>query len=162
MTLFTTRTVRKGVFATVSTGPPCVGLTVTGLPAVDANTLSHLTGAARAPMDSDVPRSTLSSSRLARWSSGAPLRDAARRAPPAPATFMLEFAFFALATHDDEVTHVAAVHAGPHWLLCSALDPTIRLAAGVDNRTGRQFATINDAYRYARSNAPKPLKFDVR
>lgn len=129
---------------------------------MDANTLSLSTGATRAPLDTDLPRTVLSPSRLARWSAGAPLRDATRRAPAAPATFMLEFAFFALSTHDDEVTHVAAVHAGPHWMLCSAQDPTIRLAAGLDNRAGRQFATINDAYRYARSNAPKPLKFDVR
>lgn len=129
---------------------------------MDANTLSHLMAAARVPMDADLPRTILSSP-LARWNARASLRELARRAPPpAPATFLLEFAFFALSTHDDAVTHVAAVHAGPHWLLCSAQDPTIRLAAGVDNRTGRQFATINDAYRYARGNAPKPLKFDVR
>ena len=129
---------------------------------MDANTLSHLTSA-RAPLDTDRPRAALASPRPSRWlPAGQPARAPASRPPAAPATFMLEFAFFALSTHDDEVTHVAAVHAGSHWLLCSAQDPTIRLAAGVDNRAGRQFATINDAYRYARANAPKPLKFDVR
>lgn len=75
---------------------------------------------------------------------------------------MVDSDFFAVATRDDKLTHVAALNAGSHWLLCSAREPAIRLAAGQDIRSARQFATINDAYRYARTLAPKALKFDIR
>ena len=44
----------------------------------------------------------------------------------------------------------------------AAMEEAIRLAASQDSRSARQFATINDAYRYARSLAPKALKFDIR
>jgi hypothetical protein len=101
--------------------------------------------------------------RQARWiDATSVLRPRRKPEPPPAATFMVESAFFAVATHDNKFTHVAALNAGSHWLLCSAREPAIRLAAGQDIRSARQFATINDAYRYARTLAPAALKFDIR
>ena len=101
--------------------------------------------------------------RHARWiDTPSVLRPRRKAEPPPAATFVAESAFFAAATHEDKLTHLAALNAGSHWLLCSGRELSIRLAASQDSRSARQFATINDAYRYARSLAPKALKFDIR
>lgn len=90
------------------------------------------------------------------------LRPRRKAEPLPPVSFLLEVAFFSAVTQGQEITHVTALNAGSHWLLCSGRELSMRLAAGPDQRSARQFATVNDAYRHARSLAPKPLKFDIR